>query len=161
SYRIDVKADVALLIVRQHGVDRCYVGLLLPGLFQRRGKSRPVALMDDGIEPNPPVKSVTIDDGCKQRQERRVGAKDTAVLIDPCNRHWSGVEEAREPDLGSAQIGGRVLALGAVEHNGPRRPMQPVAAGADAVHEANRKHLSLYGGEIQRSEEHTSELQSR
>ena len=79
GHRVDVEADVALLIVGQHRVDRLDVGLPLPRLFECGRKSRPVALVDDRVEPDAAVDRVAVDDRRKQRQERRVGAQDASV----------------------------------------------------------------------------------
>ena len=53
--RVDVEADVALLVAGQHGVDRRDVGLPLPGLLEGGGEGRPVALVDHRIEPDAAV----------------------------------------------------------------------------------------------------------
>ena len=122
GHRVDVEADVALLVAGQHRVDRRDVGLALPGLLERRGEGGTVALVDHRVEPHAAVDRVAVDDRGEQRQERRVGAHDAALLVDAGNRHRRRVEEAREADLGGAQIGGGILALGAVEHDGAGRP---------------------------------------
>ena len=77
--RVDVEADVAVLVVGQQRVDRRDVGLTQPRLLQRGGEGRAVALVDDRVEPHLAVDRVAVDDGRKQRQERRVGAQDAAL----------------------------------------------------------------------------------
>ena len=73
---------MAVLVVRQHRVDRRDVGLPLPRLLQRRRECGAVALMDHRVEAHAAVDGVAVDDRRKQRQEGRVGAQDPALQVD-------------------------------------------------------------------------------
>ncbi len=147
--RAHVEADVALLVGGQDGVDRRDVGLVLLGLVERGRKARPVALVDDRVEAGAAVHRVAVDDAGKQRQERGVGAQDAAGSVDSGDRHRRGVEEAREADFRRAQIGGGILALRPVQHDGARRPRRAVPAGGRAVHEAHRKRLARHRRQVE------------
>ncbi len=80
--RIDVEADVPLLVVGQHGVDRRNVGLALLGPVEGGGEGRTVALVDHRVEPYPAVQRVAVDDAGEERQERRIGAQDAPLGVD-------------------------------------------------------------------------------
>ena len=139
---IDVEADVPLVIVGQHRVERRDIGLPLLGLFEGRGKRSAVAFVNDPVEADTAVDGIAVDHRREQRQERRVGTHDAAALVDAGDRHRRRVEEAREPDLGRPQLCRSVLAEIAVEHDRAARTGRALSGCGNPVHEAHRQRLA-------------------
>ena len=59
---IDIEADMTLLAAGQHGVYRRDVGLPLPRLLQGGVELGAVTLGQHGVEPDPPVDCIAVDD---------------------------------------------------------------------------------------------------
>ena len=140
---VDVEADVALLVVGQHRVDRRDVGLPLLGLFERRGRRRRGRARGSTVSRR--TRRSTASRSTTDENSDRNGA-----LVRTMRPLWStpaiaiGVELKKRVKrisdaLSSAEASSPCVRLSTMVRLGPGEPSR---VAGDPVHEAHRQRLA-------------------
>jgi hypothetical protein len=109
---VDENAQMPFLRSRlQHGIEGLDFRLTGAGRLERLVETILGIALEQRLEADMAFQRVRIGDPAEQRQERCIRAQDAPVLVERGNRHGRGVEEPREPDLGTAQVVRRLAGL--------------------------------------------------
>ena len=131
-----------IAIARQLRVDRLDLGLVLQRRRERIGEPL-AARVGQQFRHRHAVERTRRAGPAEDAPERRVGADDTAILVERRDGERRLVEEAREADLGRTQ---RFLALdaaAAVEHKRPRLAQLTIGEPRGAMQQANRDRCAV------------------
>jgi hypothetical protein len=143
DHRVDVEAEMPLLVVGAAAVDRRDVALLVGRLGNRILERLAVVLAQHGLKQRSALHVIARHQAVKHLQERPVGSENLAVAVDRGDRHRRIVEEAGEAHLRARRVMHARAALFAADDDGPAFARRTVAGGRNPVHQPHRQALAV------------------